>query len=90
VDERTRDVEGTNRVLRQEILQHQRARGELEASQAQLRTLAAHMESVREEEATRIAREVHDVLGQMLTSIKLDVSWLQRHVEAEGSVRRQR
>jgi len=47
---------------------------ELEASRGQLRELAAHLESVREEEKARIAREVHDELGQVLTVLKLEIS----------------
>ncbi|MEX5624741.1 histidine kinase, partial [Pseudomonas syringae] len=46
----------------------------LARSQEQLRELSAHLESVREEEKARIAREVHDELGQMLTVLKLEVS----------------
>ncbi|WP_060512201.1 PAS domain S-box protein [Pseudomonas sp. NBRC 111124] len=46
----------------------------LAQSQEQLRELSAHLESVREEEKARIAREVHDELGQMLTVLKLEVS----------------
>jgi len=40
-----------------------------------MRVLAAHLESVREEERTRIAREIHDELGQLLTGLKLDLAW---------------
>ena len=40
----------------------------------QLRELSAHLETVREEEKARIAREVHDELGQMLTVLKLETS----------------
>ena len=43
-------------------------------AQAQLRELSAHLESVREEEKTRIAREMHDELGQVLTVLKLEIS----------------
>ena len=49
---------------------------ELLASREQMRVLAAHLESVREEERTRIAREIHDELGQLLTGLKLDLAWL--------------
>lgn len=47
---------------------------ELGESRAQLRELSAHLESVREEEKARIAREVHDELGQVLTVLKLETS----------------
>ncbi|SDO36866.1 PAS domain S-box-containing protein [Pseudomonas jinjuensis] len=47
---------------------------ELQQSRAQLRELSAHLESVREEEKARIAREVHDELGQVLTVLKLETS----------------
>ena len=43
-------------------------------SSGQVRELSAHLESVREEEKARIAREVHDELGQILTVLKLETS----------------
>jgi signal transduction histidine kinase len=53
-----------------------RAEQELRASSEQLRNLTAHLLSVREEERTRISREVHDELGQSLTAVKMDLAWL--------------
>jgi signal transduction histidine kinase len=47
----------------------------------QLRALTAHLESVREAERIEIAREVHDVLGQALTALKIDISWLNKHLD---------
>jgi PAS domain S-box-containing protein len=47
----------------------------LRDSREQLRALTAHLEQVREEERTRIAREIHDELGQALTGLKMDLSW---------------
>lgn len=46
----------------------------------QLRALAARIESAREDEKTHISREIHDVLGQELTAIKLDAAWLLRRL----------
>lgn len=50
---------------------------ELEASRTELRALAARLQATREEERTRIAREIHDELGQALTALKLDLAWLE-------------
>ena len=59
-----------------------RKRGEeaLLNSRNQLAALAVRLESVREEERTRIALEVHDVLGQALTGLKLDVAWAHKRI----------
>jgi PAS domain S-box-containing protein len=50
----------------------------------QLRALTAHLESVREDERAGIAREIHDVLGQALTAIKMDIAWVARRVAASS------
>ncbi|MFM9970270.1 MAG: PAS domain S-box protein [Burkholderiales bacterium] len=45
-----------------------------------LRELSAYLDGVREEERTRIAREIHDELGSLLIALKLDVAWLGRRI----------
>jgi PAS domain S-box-containing protein len=52
---------------------------QLENSRAQLLLLAQHDQTRREEDRARMAREVHDELGQALTGLKMDLAWLQRH-----------
>jgi signal transduction histidine kinase len=61
-----------------DITERQRAERRFRDSREQLRALAAHLQSVREEERSRIAREVHDELGQALTGLKMDLAWLDR------------
>lgn len=45
-----------------------------------LQDLTAHLQNIREEERTRIAREIHDVLGATLTVLKMDLDWLSKKV----------
>ena len=52
-------------------------------SEQKLRALASHLISVREEERTHIAREIHDELGQVLTGMKLEISWLAERLPAQ-------
>ena len=55
----------------------------LKESEEKLRRLAAYLVSVREEERTHIAREIHDELGQVLTGLKMDVTWVAQRLEAK-------
>ncbi len=58
-----------------------RAEETLLKSHEQIRNLSIHLLSVREEERTKIAREIHDRLGQMLTAIKMDLFWLNKRLQ---------
>jgi signal transduction histidine kinase len=51
-------------------------------SAAALRQLSARAEAAREQERARIARELHDELGQLLTGLKIDLSWLTAELSA--------
>jgi len=66
-------------ALERRELQRLQSEKELRNSREQLRNLSSHLESVREEERTRLAREIHDELGQALTALKMDISWLIKH-----------
>lgn len=60
----------------QDITELKHKEEELQRSRRLLRDLAAHHEQIREEERTRIAREVHDELGQYLTALRMDAALL--------------
>ena len=55
----------------------------LETALQQLRELAAWSETVREQERTRIAREVHDELGSLLVALKMDVNWMDKRLSEQ-------
>jgi signal transduction histidine kinase len=58
----------------------QQAAEKIRQSREQLRHLANHLQRVREEERTRIARELHDQFGQTLSVLKMDLAWLAKHL----------
>jgi PAS domain S-box-containing protein len=58
---------------------------ELKESYERLRELAANLESVREEERTQIARDLHDQLGQALTAMKFDLAWLANRLDQKDA-----
>jgi len=67
-----------------DITERKQAEEQLRLSHEQLQALTAHLQSIREEERTRIARELHDELGQGLTGLKMDVAWLQKQLASLG------
>ena len=77
----------TTTVMIREISEHKRTEATLRTSGEQLRDFAARLEAVREEERTRVAREIHDELGQALTALKLDLSWVRQKTRGASEVR---
>ena len=70
----------TNILLRKEVEERASAEHQLKIIREQLRNLSNHLQNIREEEKTRIAREVHDELGQSLTAIKMDLVCLKEEL----------
>jgi PAS domain S-box-containing protein len=66
-----------------DITEQKKAEEDLNKYHKQLQKLSAHLQSVREEEQARISREIHDVLGQTLSTVLLDISWLEKHESKE-------
>jgi len=69
-------------VILRDVTERVRAEEALRRSREELRELASGMDSVREQEKSRIAREIHDELGQALTALKLDTAWLAERLPA--------
>ncbi len=77
------EAQQLNAELEERVVQRtadlQAAITQLESSRAQLLLLAQHEQIRREEDRARMAREIHDELGQALTGLKMDLAWLQKH-----------
>jgi PAS domain S-box-containing protein len=89
-------VDITDRKHQEELLRQANERLEqrvdertqaLSQALSQLRELQAHIDQVREQERTRIAREIHDELGSLLVGLKMDVSWLEKRLGDQATLR---
>lgn len=65
----------------QDVTERVLAEEQLKSSNEKLRALAARLQSVREEESLRIAREIHDELGGAMTGLKIDLAWLHKRMD---------
>ena len=61
-----------------DVTEQRKAERALEHSRRQLRALSARLQSVREKERAKVARDIHDELGQVLTALKINLDWLER------------
>jgi two-component system sensor kinase len=67
-------------VILRDITTRKQRENELKERESDLRKLSAQVLEAREEEKTRIARELHDELGQLLTALKMDLAWIRERV----------
>jgi PAS domain S-box-containing protein len=85
VTERKRMETELHRLLHEQ----RQAQSELRESRDRLRELSSALQTIREEEKTRIARELHDELGQALTALKMDTSAISNELDlAQASLRK--
>lgn len=73
---RTAELSRANAALTQEITEREQAQEALRKSEQRLRTFAASLDAALEDERRRIARELHDELGQLFTGLTMDLAWL--------------
>ncbi len=67
-------------VVNSDITQRKRGEELLVLQREQLRALAYRLQWVREDDRKRVARDLHDQIGQILTAIKMDMSWMSRRL----------
>ncbi len=78
-----KQAEAEQKQLSQRLRDHER----IVLQKEQLRALAERLQWVREEDRKRVARDLHDQIGQILTAIKMDLTWVTRHLpESEAEV----
>ncbi|HTL09287.1 MAG TPA: PAS domain S-box protein [Chitinophagaceae bacterium] len=70
-----------------DITEKTKAEALLKKSYEDIRQLASHLQEVREEERAHMAREIHDELGQQLTGLKMDISWLAKKKDIDAQQR---
>ena len=75
--------DGLYQGIIRDITVRKRTEEALQRSHRELRELASHLETVRENERTHMAREIHDELGQQLTGLKMDISWLSKKIKSD-------
>ena len=70
-----------------DITQRKKIEERLKESNIRMRSLADRLQMIREEERARVAREIHDDLGQLLTAIKMDTAWLAKNSDISEEAR---
>jgi PAS domain S-box-containing protein len=74
-------------AIKEDITRHKAMDKRLRESHNRLRSFAERLQMIREEERATIAREIHDDLGQSLTALKMDISWVKNNPEIDAEAK---
>lgn len=81
----TEDGRQIHTIILRDVTERKQVQQKLEQSYTQLRELSAALQTIREEERTHIARELHDDLGQLLATLRMDLTLLQQQPPANDA-----
>lgn len=73
-------------VLAKDVTEQVEAEEKLRTSFEEVKRLTEHLQKIREEERMHISHEIHDELGQLLTGLKMDISWVKKQVKDRQSL----
>ena len=73
------DSKSARLVIINDLTEKIKSENEIREINQELHELSSHLQNIREEERIKIARDIHDELGQQLTALKMDVSSLKKH-----------
>lgn len=82
--------DGRMLAIARDVTEKLKAQEDLKKSYEEIRMLASNIENIREEEKIKIAREIHDELGQQLTALKMDVAWLSKKLSTPDATLQQK
>lgn len=71
-------IEERTLKLSKEVSEHLKAKAEITKQREELRMLTNRIQRIKEEENIKVAREIHDELGQSLTAINLELMWISK------------
>ncbi len=77
-----------NRTFMKNITEKLVLEKNLKKSHSELQNLTRYLENAIEEERTKLSRDVHDIVGQNLTAIRMDINWILEHSSEDASLKK--
>lgn len=80
-----RDAQQREQRRRMAVEDKRRLESEVEERTAELSELSSYLQRVREDEKSKLARDIHDELGGILVSAKMDVAWVEERMKKKDA-----